>query len=44
MAKTKKEAERAIVVRKMIEAGLADSDAGRVVDISEIRRLFGLPN
>lgn len=32
----------AIYVRQSIEAGLADSDAGRVVDVEEIRKEFGL--
>ena len=32
-----------IYVREAIEAGLADSRAGRVVEVSEVRRRFGLP-
>ncbi len=32
----------AIYVRQTIEAGLADSEAGRVVDVEEIRQEFGL--
>lgn len=31
-----------IYVRQAIEAGLADSDADRVVDIEDIRNEFGL--
>jgi len=31
-----------IYVRQAIERGLADSDADRVVDNSEVRRQFGL--
>ncbi len=31
-----------IYVRQAIEAGLADSDADRVVDVEDIRRSFGL--
>ena len=31
-----------IYVRQSIEAGLADSEAGRVVDVTEIRTRFGL--
>jgi len=31
-----------IYVRQAIEAGLADSDAGRVVDVEEVRKQFGL--
>jgi len=30
-------------VREAIEAGIADADAGRVVDVSEIRAEYGLP-
>ena len=33
-----------IYVRQAIEAGLADSQAGRTVDVDEIRREFGLPS
>jgi predicted transcriptional regulator len=32
----------ALEVRADIEEGLADSDAGRVVEVSEVRRRFGL--
>jgi hypothetical protein len=32
-----------IYVRQTIEAGLADSDAGRTIDVSEVRRRFNLP-
>jgi hypothetical protein len=32
-----------IYVRQAIESGLADSQAGRTVDVQEIRREFGLP-
>jgi predicted transcriptional regulator len=32
-----------IYVRETIEAGLADSDAGRVVDVEKVREEFGLP-
>lgn len=31
-----------IYVRQAIEAGLKDSDAGRTVDIKEVRKRFGL--
>jgi predicted transcriptional regulator len=31
-----------IYVRQAIEAGLADSDAGRSVDVREVRARFGL--
>ena len=33
-----------IYVRQSIEAGLADSDAGKVVDVSDVRKQFGLPS
>ena len=33
-----------IYVRQSIEAGLADSEAGKVVEVSEIRKQFGLPS
>jgi hypothetical protein len=33
-----------IYVRKNIEAGLADSEAGRVVTVDEVRKSFGLPD
>jgi predicted transcriptional regulator len=32
-----------IYVRQAIEAGLRDSDAGRVVSVDEVRARFGLP-
>jgi hypothetical protein len=32
-----------IYVRQMIEAGIRDADAGRVQDVGEVRRAFGLP-
>ncbi len=32
-----------IYFRQAVEAGLKDSDAGRVVPIAEARRRFGLP-
>ena len=32
-----------IYVRQSIEAGLRDSDAGRVVSVDEVRARFGLP-
>ena len=32
-----------IYVRQNIEAGLADSEAGRVTDVEDIRKEFGLP-
>ena len=32
-----------IYVRQAIEAGLRDSDAGRVVSVEEVRARFGLP-
>lgn len=32
-----------IYVRKAIEAGIEDADAGRTVDVKEVRRRFGLP-
>lgn len=31
-----------IYVRETIEAGIRDSDAGRPVDVGEVRRRFGL--
>lgn len=31
-----------IYVRQAIEAGLADSEAGRTVDVTEVRKKFGL--
>ena len=32
-----------IYVRQAIEAGLEDSEAGRTVDVKEVRAKFGLP-
>jgi hypothetical protein len=32
-----------IYVRETIEAGLADSKAGRVTDVEDVRKEFGLP-
>lgn len=32
-----------IYVRKAIEAGLEDSNAGRTTDVKEVRAKFGLP-
>jgi predicted transcriptional regulator len=32
-----------IYVREAIEAGLKDSDQGRTVDVTEVRKKFGLP-
>ena len=31
-----------IYVRQRIDAGLEDAEAGRVVDVAEVRRQFGL--
>ena len=31
-----------VYVRQCIEAGIQDADAGRVVDVEEVRRKFGL--
>ena len=31
-----------IYVRQSIEAGLVDSEAGKVVEVSEVRKQFGL--
>ncbi len=33
-----------IYVRQAIEAGIADSDAGRTYDVNEVRTKFGLPS
>ena len=33
-----------IYVREAIEAGIRDADAGRVVDVSEVRAEYGLPS
>lgn len=32
-----------IYVRQAIEAGIEDSEAGRTVEVSEVRARFGLP-
>ena len=32
-----------IYVRQAIEAGMRDSDAGRTLDVAEVRARFGLP-
>ncbi len=32
-----------IYVRQAVESGLQDSDAGRVLDVGEVRAKFGLP-
>lgn len=32
-----------IYVRQAIEAGLEDSEAGRTIDVKEVRAKFGLP-
>lgn len=32
-----------IYVRQAIEAGLEDSEAGRTMDVKEVRKKFGLP-
>ena len=32
-----------IYVRQAIEAGIEDSDAGRTMDVKEVRKRFGLP-
>lgn len=34
---------REIYVRKTIEQGIADSQAGRTSDVNEVRRKYGLP-
>jgi len=33
-----------IYVRQSIEAGLADSEAGKVVEVTDLRKQFGLPS
>ena len=33
-----------IYVRQSIEAGLADSEAGKTVDVKAVREKFGLPS
>lgn len=33
-----------IYVRQSIEAGLADSKAGRTIDVKDVREKFGLPS
>ena len=32
-----------IYVRQAVESGIEDSDAGRVLDVGEVRARFGLP-
>ena len=32
-----------IYVRQTIEAGLADSEADRVIEVKDVRKRFGLP-
>lgn len=32
-----------IYVRQAIEAGVKDSDAGRIIDVEEVRKRFDLP-
>jgi predicted transcriptional regulator len=32
-----------IYVRQAIDAGVKDSDAGRTMDVKEVRKRFGLP-
>jgi predicted transcriptional regulator len=39
---TWEELQYAISVRRAIEAGLADADAGRVISVDDLRRSFGL--
>ncbi len=31
-----------VYVRQCVDAGLRDSEAGRVIDVDEVRRTFGL--
>jgi predicted transcriptional regulator len=33
-----------VYVRATVQSGLADSNAGRVTDVAEVREEFGLPN
>ena len=33
-----------LYVREAVEAGIADADAGRVVDVAEVRAEYGLPS
>jgi hypothetical protein len=33
-----------IYVRQSIEAGLADSESGKVAEVSDVRKRFGLPS
>jgi predicted transcriptional regulator len=33
-----------VYVRTTVEAGLADSEAGRVTDVEKVREEFGLPS
>ena len=35
--------EYEIYVRRAIDAGIADCDAGKLVSVEEVRRSFGLP-
>jgi hypothetical protein len=32
-----------IYVRQAVEAGLADSESGRVISVEQVRKKFGLP-
>ena len=32
-----------VYVRQCIDAGIEDADAGRTIDVEEVRRRFGLP-
>ncbi len=32
-----------VYVRRSIDAGIQDADAGRLIDVDEVRRRFGLP-
>lgn len=32
-----------IYVRQVVEAGLADSESGRVISVEQVRKKFGLP-
>ena len=32
-----------IYVRQTIDAGIKDSDKGRIIDVKEVRKRFGLP-
>jgi len=33
-----------LYVREAIEAGIADADAGRVIDVADVRAEYGLPS